>query len=338
MTSVQQKEVILAGDIGGTKTNLGLFKKSAQRPKMTAFQSYPSREYSGLEEIIDTFLHGRSISISRACFGIAGPVASGTSKATNLPWMVTEKSLARRFGWSNIRLVNDLTATAMAIPLLSRREFLSLNRAKARNGAPLALLAPGTGLGQALMICVNNRYIPVPSEGGHMDFAPNSEEEVELWRYLHKRFGHVSLERVLSGPGLVNIYCWLKDSKRFKEPAWLARKMADSDPARNITEAALNRKTPLCIAVLRIFTSMLGAAAGNIALIGMATGGVYLSGGIPQKIIPFLKEGAFMAAFTHKGRFKAFMTKIPVRVILNEKAALLGAACGAVKYASVCRA
>jgi glucokinase len=219
-----------------------------------------------------------------------------------------------------------LTATAHAIPLLNSRELFRLNKAKSRKGQNLALVAPGTGLGKALLIFRDGEYVPVPSEGGHIDFSPNTEAEIKLWRYLHKRFGHVSVERVLSGPGLVNIYLWLKDTGRHRIPTWLARNMEEMDPARAITEAALDGKHPVCVAALNMFVSIFGAVAGNLALIAMTTGGVYLGGGIPPKILPKLKESMFMQAFTNKGRFSELLEKIPVRVILNEQAALLGAA------------
>jgi glucokinase len=327
VSQLRKREVYLAGDIGGTKTNLGLFERGRHRPRMTAFASFPSRTPGGLESMAAEFLQRHAAAIAGACFGIAGPVAGGRSKATNLPWSVSEKALARRFGWPRVRLVNDLTATAMAIPMLAHRELLTLNRARARRSGPRALIAPGTGLGQALMIYHGDQYVPVSSEGGHADFAPNSPEAIELWQYLRERFGHVSLERVLSGPGLVNIYFWLRDSGRFTEPAWLARRMMDSDPVRIIIEAALDRRPPLCTAVLRMFSALLAAAAGNLALMGMATGGVFLGGGISPRILPFLQEDAFREAFVEKGRFKSLLEKIPVRVIQNDRAALLGAAC-----------
>jgi len=326
MTGFEDKPLVLAGDIGGTKTNLGLFSRGKRRPVTKVIETYPSREAPHLESIIERFLNKHSASIKSACFGIAGPVISGRSQTTNLPWDVSEVKIKKRFKWSQVGLINDLTATAYAVPLLNSRELLSLNKAKARKEQNLGLVAPGTGLGEAMLIFGEGQYIPVASEGGHADFSPNNEAEVELWRYLSQRFGHVSTERVLSGPGLVNIYSWLRDSKRFSEPAWLVRSMEEIDPARAITEAALTEKHPLCVASLNAFVSILGAVAGNLALTAMTIGGVYLGGGIPPKILPKLEEPIFMKAFTNKGRFKEFLEKIPVRVILNDKAALLGAA------------
>ncbi len=326
MTRHQNNRVVLAGDIGGTKTNLGIFLKGKRRPILKAVGTYSSREAPNLEKIIERFLERHSISIASACFGIAGPVVNGRCKTTNLPWNVSEARIKELFAWKTVRLINDLTATALAIPLLKSRELFPLNNPKAIKGRNIGLVAPGTGLGEALLIYQEGRYTTVPSEGGHVGFSPNNKDEVKLWHYLHKRFGHVSIERVLSGPGLLNIYSWLKNSGHYKEPAWLAGKIKKGDPARVITEAAMNNKSPLCIKSLNMFVSIFGAVAGNLALIGMTIGGVYLGGGIPPKILNKLKEEIFMNAFTDKGRFKDFMKRIPVRVILNDRTALMGAA------------
>jgi glucokinase len=326
MTIANDENIVLAGDIGGTKTNLGLFSRGKRRPLAKVIETYSSREAPHLESIIERFLNRHRASIKSACFGIAGPVINGRCQATNLPWNVSEAKIKKRFKWPQVGLINDLTATAYAVPFLNSRELFSLNKAKATKEQHVALIAPGTGLGQALLIFAEGQYIPVASEGGHVDFSPNNEAEVELWRYLSQRFGHVSTERVLSGPGLVHIYSWLRDSKRFTEPAWLVKSMEEIDPARAIAEAALTEKHPLCVASLNAFVSILGAVAGNLALTAMTTGGVYLGGGIPPKILPKLQEPIFIKAFTNKGRFKELLERIPVRVILNDKAALLGAA------------
>ena len=326
MNDLEDRALVLTGDIGGTKTNLGLFISGKRRPLPKVVESYSSREAPDLEDIIKRFLERHQTSITGACFGIAGPVVNGRCKTTNLPWFVSEARIKNRFKWEHVRLINDLTATALAIPLLSGRELFSLNKVKVKKGQNLGLIAPGTGLGQALLVFQNGTYSPISSEGGHADFSPNSEKEIRLWWYLHKRFGHVSIERVLSGPGLLNIYSWLKDSGRFREPAWLKQKIKETDPPRAITESAMNERDPLCVETLNMFVSILGSVSGNLALTGMTTSGVYLGGGIPPRIFPVLKKGIFMKAFTNKGRFRDFLEKIPVRVILNEKAALLGAA------------
>jgi len=326
MKDHNDRTLVLAGDIGGTKTNVGLFVQGKSRPLPRIIEAYPSREALNLEHIIKRFLERHPVNVTGACFGIAGPVVNGRCKTTNLPWIVSEKRIKGRLGWPHVRLINDLTATAFSIPLLMRRELFSLNHAQTPKGQNLALVAPGTGLGQALLIFRNGRYLTMASEGGHSDFSLNRQGEADLWQYLNKRYGHVSTERVLSGSGLENIYSFLKESGRYKEPSWLSRKMREIDPARAITEGAINAGNRLCAATLNMFVSILGSVAGNLALTGMATGGVYLGGGIPPKIIPILRKNVFMKAFEDKGRFRGFMEKIPVRVILNDKAALLGAA------------
>lgn len=318
--------MVLAADIGGTKTNLGLFSEGKTRPRLERIKTFSSRNEPNLENIIARFMERQDRPVRGACFGIAGPVVKGRSKTTNLPWVVSEARIKKRFKWTRVSLINDLTATALAIPLLRRGEMYPLNGNRQGRARNLALIAPGTGLGQALLVFEKGRYLPVPSEGGHADFSPGSEEEIELWRYLHGRFGHVSIERVLSGAGLHNIYSWLKASGRYKEPPFLAKMIRETDPAKAITQAAMAHKSALCKKALNLFVSILGAVSGNLALTGMATGGVYLGGGIPPKILPAIKEGLFMKAFTDKGRFKGLLEKIPVRVILNDKAALLGAA------------
>jgi glucokinase len=326
MGSHKSNGVILAGDIGGTKTNLGIFVRGKRRPILKAIETYSSREAPNLEIIIGRFFERHSVSIESACLGIAGPVVNGKCKTTNLPWAVSETRIKELFAWKTVRLINDLTATALAVPLLNRTELFPLNRAKLLKGRNIGLLAPGTGLGEALIIHQKGHYTTVSSEGGHADFSPNNRDEIRLWHYLHKRFGHVSIERVLSGPGIFNIYSWLKHSGQYKEPAWLAGKMRKGDPAGVITEAAMNNNSPLCAKTLNMFVSIFGAVAGNLALTGMTAGGVFLGGGIPPKILNLIRNDIFMNAFTDKGRFKDFMKRIPVRVILNDKAALMGAA------------
>lgn len=326
MTNLKDETFVLAGDIGGTKTHLGLFTQGKRRPLPKVIKTFSSPNAPDLETIIRQFLEIHPTFVTHACFGIAGPVLNGASKTTNLPWNVSEVRIREQFNFNHVRLVNDLTATATAIPLLNSDEFFPLNQAEPVKGQNLALIAPGTGLGIALMIYQNDGYVPVPSEGGHADFAPNSGAEDELWRYLHGRYGHVSIERVVSGPGLVNIYRWLKYANRLNEPDGLRQKLKQMDSAKTITEAALANKDVGCVKALNMFASIFGAVAGNLALTGMTTGGVYLGGGIPPKILPKLKENIFMQAFTNKGRFKELLENIPVKVILNDKAALMGAA------------
>jgi glucokinase len=325
--SIKGKEAfVLAGDIGGTKTNIGLFLRGKKRPAPLVVESFTSHEAPNLESLVDRFLKSHPTPVTSACFGIAGPVINGRCKTTNLPWVVSETSLQKRFHWRHVRLLNDLTASGVAIPLLRQSEMVSLNTGATRKKGNLALMSPGTGLGQAVLVYRDGEYVPVSSEGGHVSFSPETEEEVELWRYLRKKFGHVSVERILSGPGLVNIYSWLRDSGRFEEPLWLRELMQQEDPAKAISENALGKKNALCEKSLRLYVSMLGGAAGNLAVTSLAVGGVYLGGGIPPKILPALKQEAFLKAFLAKGRFADFLSRIPVCVILNDKATLLGAA------------
>lgn len=316
----------MAGDIGGTKTRLGLFVAGKQRPVARATAKFSSRQSGSLEAIVDQMFARYPARINKACFGIAGPVINGVCRTTNLPWVVSEKKLQKRFGWQQVRLINDLGSTAMAIPLLTHREVKALNSIKVHKNRNIGLMAPGTGLGLALLVFVDGRYRPVASEGGHAGFAPADESEMDLWQYLQARFGHVSAERVLSGQGLVNIYDWLKSGEDITESPKIHQAMRAADPARVISENAINGRDPLCRAALQRFCRIFGSIAGNLALTGMTTGGLYLGGGIPPKILPALETADFMDAFIAKGRFKAFMEKIAVRVVLNDRASLLGAA------------
>ncbi len=322
----KEKTRILAGDIGGTKTRIGLFARGRTRPVKKAEKTFESRRYRSLASIVAEFISGESAAIQGACFGIAGPVVDGKSRTTNLPWSVSEEQLSSRFSWPRVRLVNDLVATALAVPVLRADETETLLAGKRGASGNRIVVAPGTGLGLSMLVDDGEGGMPVPSEAGHADFAPVCEEEVDLWRYLHRRHGHVSAERLLSGGGLVNIYSWLRDSGRYKEPGWLAREMEDADSAEAVSRAAAERGTPIAAAALRRFCSILGAVAGNLALTGLATGGVYLGGGIPPKILPFLMEKTFAESFMAKGRFRDFLRQVPVKVILNDRAALIGAA------------
>ena len=322
----QETRRILAGDIGGTKTTLGLFISGDKRPRAEYVETYPSQDFLDLESLVKRFVDRHQAEVYSACFGIAGPVIDGRCRATNLPWEVSETSLAKRFGWSRVRLINDLVALTHSIPRLEESEVLSLNQAKPRSEGPIAILAPGTGLGQALLVHQEGHYKPIASEGGHVDFAPRDDAEIELWRYLHGKFGHVSLERLLSGPGIVNIYTWVKASGRYGKSVGILKGPSKSDIAPAITEAALRGSDPLCVEALNRFVSILGAAAGNLALIALTTGGVFLGGGIPPKILPKLRERIFLEAFTDKGRFRRLLEGIPVWVVLNSEAPLVGAA------------
>jgi glucokinase len=289
-------------------------------------ETFDSQKANGLEDMIAQMLAMHPASVAAASFGIACPVVGGTCRPTNLAWSVSEDRLKTRFGLQRVRLLNDLTATALAIPLLDGAEIEALGTTPIDKTQNMGLVAPGTGLGIALLIYEQGRYRPVASEGGHVDFAPTDTQEIALWEHLRQQFEHVSAERVLSGQGLVNIYNWRKSLGTPSASPQVEAAMAEKDPARVIAENAMDGKDPLCHAVMQRFCRIFGAVAGNLALTGMTTGGMFLGGGIPPKILPLLKTSDFMAAFTAKGRFADLLKSISVNVIRNDKAALLGAA------------
>ncbi|MBI3610232.1 MAG: glucokinase [Nitrospirae bacterium] len=318
--------MILAGDIGGTKTLLALFRGQGEGPISVRRQIFLSRTYSGLEEILQEWLPGQPPSIRIACFGVAGPVIQGRTETTNLPWVVDADRIRQRFGIPSVVLLNDLEATAYGVLGLSEKEFRVLNPGRPVSQGNRAVIAAGTGLGEAVLFWDGAEYRAMASEGGHADFAPRNPIEIRLLEYLLKPFGRVSYERVLSGPGLLNIYRFLKETGYGKEPERLAARFEKEDPGTVITEEALAETAPLCVKTLDLFISLYGAEAGNLALKVFATGGVYIGGGIAPKIVRKLVEGAFMKAFVDKGRYSSLMDRIPVRIILNEETGLLGAA------------
>jgi len=318
-------ELILSGDVGGTKTRLGLFEGTRSRLRLLIEKIYLSKNYKSLENILEDFLRGHK-KIASACFGVAGPVTQEVVIATNLPWWIDIQSLQKTLPIKRVEVINDLVANAYGISVLKKSDFEILNVGKIRRGNQ-ALISAGTGLGEAILFWDGKRHVPSPSEGGHAEFGPRNHLELELFHYLSERFDHVSYERVLSGDGLFHIYQFLKDSKRFgSEPSWLLEKLKQEDAAEVISEAARLKKNKLCGKALELFTSIYGAAAGNLALQVMAVGGVFIGGGIAPKIIWKLKDGTFMKAFKNKGRLSHIVAPIPVSVIMNEKTALLGAA------------
>jgi glucokinase len=318
--------MILAGDIGGTNTRLALIEAKNEELQILFEETFPSRERMSLEAAIEEFLAAHSGELTRASFGIAGPVRSGRCEATNLPWVVDSKTVAKRLGLKHVGLINDLEANAYGIAVLQSKDFVILNRGARNARGNKALISAGTGLGQAGIYWDGEGYRPFASEGGHVDFAPRNHLEMELLEYSIKRYRRVSYERLISGPGLVHVYRFLRDTGKGEEPPWLAEQMRQDDLAPIISRLALNGKSRLCRQALELFVSFYGAEAGNLALKLMATGGVYLGGGIAPKIISGLKEPEFMNAFTAKGRMRPLLEDIPVKVIMNPKTALLGAA------------
>lgn len=322
--------MLLAGDIGGTKTNLGLFELSEQRLVPRYEHSFPSRDYVGLESIVTDFMqqvagHGYDSSVAAACFGVAGPVTDGQCVATNLPWIVNAHHLARILNLKHVELLNDLEITAHGVGELPPDEFVTLNEGHPSK-ANAGLIAAGTGLGVACLFWNGDRLIPSASEGGHVDFGPRNQLEIKLLQYLLQQHDHVSIERIVSGMGLPVIYQFLLASDYGEESPVIAARLKEHDPAGVISQAALSGECPLCIKTLDMFTAIYGAAAGNLALTLKALGGIYIGGGIAPKIIGKLKDGTFMAAFLDKGRFHSLLANIPVKVIMNDKTALLGAA------------
>ncbi|MFL5515519.1 MAG: glucokinase, partial [Gemmatimonadales bacterium] len=322
-------DLLLAGDIGGTKTALAVY--SAERgPRSPLVQAeFPSAKYASLGVMIREFLAGANLRVARASFAVAGPVIAGSSQVTNLPWLLAEADLAAELKVRSVHLLNDLVAIAGAMPALRSPDLHPLNPGEPVAGGALAVIAPGTGLGEAFLIWDGTRYRAFPSEGGHADFAPSTELEAGLLVHLLRRFGHVSVERVCSGPGLLNIYEYLRDSGQVPESPELAQRLpvAAEDGPRLIGEAALQGPTadPLCRAALELFVSILGAEAGNLGLKVLSTGGLYLAGGIPQRILPALQDGLFMRALVTKGRLGNQLAQMPVSLV-TLRAALLGAA------------
>ncbi len=323
--------MLLAGDIGGTKTHLILLNPG-DPPQTIAETIYKSADYPTLEAITQDFLVQTGTSITKAVFGVAGPVVNGESKITNLPWHITESGLSQALHvpLESVKLLNDLEAVAYAVPHLPDHELAPLNRDKLdRNlGGNKAILAPGTGLGEAILFYYNQQYHILPSEGGHADFAPNNLLQMRLLRYLLDRYNHVSYERVCSGGlGIPSIHAFLKEIRPEDEAPHVAQSLHEAtDPTPIIIQAGISNECELCRATLNTFTAILGAEAGNLALKVMATGGLYLGGGIPPRILSKLRDGTFMAAFVNKGRFAELMSRIPVYVILHRNAGLFGAA------------
>lgn len=318
--------MILAGDIGGTNTRLALFREENSYLVLTQEQTYSSRQHSNLEEIVADFLRAHPGRADAACFGIAGPVSDGRAATANLPWMVDSGELSRQTSIASVWLINDLQAHAYGIPDLPADNFTTLNEGVPAQGNA-ALIAAGTGLGEAGMYWDGKQHHAFASEGGHADFAPTSELESRLHAWLSKKFGHVSSERVLSGPGIQNIYDFLAETKIREEPSWLKDELAyAADPVVVISEHGLNATAPICEFALEMFVSAYGAEAGNLALKMLAVNGVYISGGIAGKVMPIMKKPAFMKAFTNKGRLGNLLQHIPVRLIVNDRIGLIGAA------------
>jgi glucokinase len=317
--------MFLAGDIGGTNTRVAFFEGDPSHLTPVVIEVFPSRQHSGPEEIARKFLTKNKHPIESACFGIAGPVRDGRAETPNLPWVVESRNIASEIGLPVVHLINDLEANAHGIAVLAQTDFVTLNEGAARPTGNRGLISAGTGLGEAGLLAEGGEYRPFPSEGGHVDFAPRSALEIELLLHLLQRFDHVSYERVLSGPGLFNIYQFLRDTGRYPEPAWLAEQISAGDGSAVVSRSGLEGTSEICTKALDIFCSIYGSEAGNLALKLVATGGMFIGGGIAPRIIKKLAGPAFMKAFVSKGRISTLLESIPVLVITNDKTALLGA-------------
>ncbi|MGH2442960.1 MAG: glucokinase [Chloroflexota bacterium] len=318
---------LLAGDIGGTKTVLAVFSDRLDVRKPLAQSVFSSAKFPSLEAMVREFLHDTGSRVQRASFGVAGPVVDGTARVTNLPWVMDEKRLSDSLSIPRVTLLNDLEAIAHGVPYLEAKDTHSLNTGRAIEDGTLAVVAPGTGLGEGFLTWEGRRYRVHASEGGHADFAPVDELQLELLRYLLARDEHVSYERVCSGIGIPNIFAFLRDRGKDEVPGDLAQNVdSASDPTPVIVQAGLASEHGICASTLDIFVAILGAEAGNMALKVMATGGVYLGGGIPPRVLKLLQKPRFMESFLSKGRFNSLLRDIPVHVILHPQIALLGAA------------
>jgi glucokinase len=318
--------MILAGDVGGTKVHLALYDFTNGKLKHTQDKQYPAKEYSGLEEIVKEFLG--STKVTAACFGVPGPVRDGRLRLTNLPWTLDSRELSAGLGIQHVFLINDLEANGYGVAELGPDQIYTLSEGDASQIGNRALIAAGTGLGEGILAWNGRIHFPYPSEGGHTDYGPRNDAEIELLRFLQRKYnGRISYERVVSGMGLTNIYEFLRDDRGMEVPKDLADKIAAAhDPNSVITEMALSAKSQICEKALDMFVSVYGAEAGNLALKVLSVGGLYVGGGIAPRILEKLKDGTFMKAFVDKGRLSQLLINMPVRIILDSRAALLGAA------------
>lgn len=319
--------MLIAGDIGGTKTVVALYStKSGPRQPLSS-KTYSSKAYDSLEAIVDAFLEEEAEEVTHAAFGVAGPVVEGRAEITNLPWMISEQGLAESMGLRGVHLLNDLEAVATAVPILEDEDVYTLNEGETDPHGAIAVIAPGTGLGEAFLIWDGRQHRAFPCEGGHADFGPVGKLQQDLLAFLEPKLGHVSYERVCSGLGIPNLYTFLRDTGRHEEPEWLAQELAQAgDDTPVIVRSAQDGSAAICVATLELFIDILAREAGNLALKVLATGGVYLGGGIPPRILPQLKKSNFRETFSSKGRFRDLLQPIPVHVISRPDAGLMGAA------------
>jgi glucokinase len=319
--------MILAGEIGATRTRLAAFDTEGNNLQQVAEKTYASQTHSGLPDIIADFILTEGIPVHSACFGVAGPVKKGRSKISNLPWTIDARDLGRQLKLETVGLLNDLEAYAYGVDALGERDFVTLNEGSEDSEGNRAVISARTGLGMAGLYWDGFRHHPFACEGGHADFAPRNALEMELLAYLQKKHGRISCERILSGPGIKNIYDFLRDSGKAEEPQWLKDQMAAApDPPALISQLALEGKAAICDQALSIFVSVYGAETGNCALNFLSTGGIFLGGSIAAKIVPKMRAPIFMQSFLDKGRMSTLLQEMPVKIVLNDDAGIMGSA------------
>jgi glucokinase len=319
--------MILAGDIGATRIRLAAFETEGNRLQCVIEKIYMSQEYGGLAEVLSQFIRGEGIPVHSACFGVAGPVRSGRSKISNLPWIIDSRELAQQLKLKSVGLLNDLEAYAYGIDALDSKDFITLSEGSEDAEGNRAVISARTGLGVAGLYWDGFRHHPFACEGGHADFAPTNALQVELLAYLQKKHGRVSCERILSGPGIRNIYEFLRDAHKAEEPSWLRQQIAGThDVPALISQLALEGKATICDQTLSIFVSIFGAETGNCALHFMTTGGIFIGGSIAAKIVPKMRDPVFLQSFLAKGRMEALLGDMPVKIVLNDDCGLMGAA------------
>jgi glucokinase len=320
--------MILAGDIGATRTRMAAFQAEGNKLELVVEKTYKSQDHRGLQVITSAFVKSEGIPVHSACFGVAGPVRAGRSKISNLPWTIDSRELAAQLRLSSVGLINDLEAYAYGIDALESKDFVTVSEGLGDDAeGNRVVIAARTGLGVAGLYWDGFRHHQFPCEGGHSDFAPKSDLEAELAQYLRKKYEHVSCERILSGPGLKNIYDFLRDTGKAEEPEWLQKQMSEAtDPPALVSQLALEKKAAICDQALNIFVGVYGSETGNCALNFMATGGVFIGGNIAAKNVPRMKDPIFMNSFLNKGRMRSLLADMPVKVVLNDDCGITGAA------------
>jgi|ERR1700756_669801 glucokinase len=319
--------MILAGEIGPTKTRLAAFESEGNKLQRVVEKVYMSQEQAGLAQIIADFILTEGIPVHSACFGVAGPVRGGRSKISNLAWIIDSKELAKQLKLDHVGLLNDLEAYAYGVDALESKDFVTLSEGMEDAEGNRAVISARTGLGMAGLYWDGYRHHPFACEGGHADFAPRNQLEIELLDYLHKKYGRVSCERILSGPGIKSIYDFLRDTGKAEEPGWLKKQMSEAhDAPALISHLAQQNKAPICEQTFSIFVTVYGAETGNCALTFMSTGGIFIGGSIAAKNVAKMKDPIFMQSFLDKGRMEPLLKDIPVKIVLNDDSGLIGAA------------